>query len=74
MAQHKLRLEEVKQNPFRQSLLDTMPGSGSGGDQWRQVSGGGGDPTEDMSWGFDQTFFQRDKSEDSEDDDDYDDI
>ena len=56
---------EIKQNPFRQSLLDVKADNDSGG--------GSGDISEDMSWGFDQTFFGKD-SDDWDEDNDYDEI
>lgn len=72
-----MRLEEIKQNPFRETLLDNMPDSGLAGDhsdQRRQSPSSSGDVSEDMSWGFDQTFFQKDGAADSDGDEDYDDI
>ncbi|CAN0030467.1 unnamed protein product [Laminaria digitata] len=66
-AKLKIQLTEIKQNPFRQSLLDVKRGDNSGG--------GSGDISEDMSWGFDQTFFGKDKDDSDEDEDeDYDEI
>ncbi len=72
VRQLKLKLEEINQNPFRQGLLDSIDtaddGGGGGGG-----GGGSGDISEDMSWGFDQTFFGEEGDGDDEPDD-YDDI
>ncbi|CAN0255180.1 unnamed protein product, partial [Hapterophycus canaliculatus] len=66
--QLKLKLVDINQNPFRHELLDSAL-SGDGG------GGGGGDISEDMSWGFDQTFFGEEGDGNSGDEpDDYDDI
>lgn len=66
-GQLKLKLQDINQNPFRQSLLDTAAAADG--------SGGSGDISEDMSWGFDQTFFGEEGDGDGDDDpDDYDDI
>lgn len=72
-AKLKLKLEEINQNPFRYSLLDSAvpveDGGGSGGG-----NSDGGDTSEDMSWGFDQTFFGEEGDNNDDDPDDYDDI
>ncbi|CAN0257729.1 unnamed protein product [Ectocarpus fasciculatus] len=69
-AKLKLKLEEINQNPFRHSLLDSV---GSGEDGGGGSNSDGGDTSEDMSWGFDQTFFGEEGDND-DDPDDYDDI
>lgn len=68
--QLKLKLEEINQNPFRQGLLDSTEVADDGG------GGGGasGDVSEDMSWGFDQTFFGEEGRDGDDEPDDYDDI
>eukprot|EP00752_Nemacystus_decipiens_P012346 g10945.t1 len=65
-AKLKLKLADIKQNPFRQSLLDSAV----------SADGGSGDISEDMSWGFDQTFFGEEggDGDGDEEPDDYDDI
>ena len=62
----KIKLTEINQNPFRQSLLDVRADGNSDG-------GGSDDISEDMSWGFDQSFFGKD-SDHSDEDEDYDEI
>lgn len=65
-AKLKLKLAEINQNPFRHELLDAQGDSDSGG---------GADVSEDMSWGFDQTFFgDEGEGGGGEDSEDYDDI
>lgn len=64
----KLKLVDINQNPFRHELLD----SGISGDSSDGDGGGTGDISEDMSWGFDQTFFGEEG--DGDEPDDYDDI
>eukprot|EP00903_Cladosiphon_okamuranus_P018237 g16776.t1 len=66
-AKLKLKLAEINQNPFRQGLLDSTTAADG--------SGGSSDISEDMSWGFDQTFFGEEGAGGGDDDpDDYDDI
>lgn len=69
-AKLKLKLEEINQNPFRHSLLDVSAEDGGGGGS----NSDGGDTSEDMSWGFDQTFFGEEGDNNDDDPDDYDDI
>ncbi|CAN0022307.1 unnamed protein product [Ectocarpus sp. 12 AP-2014] len=72
-AKLKLKLEDINQNPFRHSLLDVSAeedGGGGGGGS----NSDGGDTSEDMSWGFDQTFFGEEGDNIDDDPDDYDDI
>lgn len=65
--QLKLKLADINQNPFRHSLLDSV----TSGDE----SSSSGDISEDMSWGFDQTFFGEEGDGDGGGEpDDYDDI
>ncbi|CBN78468.1 hypothetical protein Esi_0121_0071 [Ectocarpus siliculosus] len=70
-AKLKLKLEEINQNPFRHSLLDVSAEDGGGGGG---SNSDGGDTSEDMSWGFDQTFFGEEGDNIDDDPDDYDDI
>lgn len=63
-AKLKLQLDEINQNPFRQGLLEDQ-GECEGKQQ---------DISEDMSWGYDQTFFQKEGGDNSDEDEDYDDI
>ncbi|CAM9317914.1 unnamed protein product [Scytosiphon promiscuus] len=66
----KLKLVDINQNPFRHELLDSAVSGDSDGD-----SGGSGDISEDMSWGFDQTFFgEEGDGDDGDEPDDYNDI
>ncbi|CAM9400686.1 unnamed protein product [Pylaiella littoralis] len=66
-AKLKLKLADINQNPFRHSLLDSV----TSGDE----SSSSGDISEDMSWGFDQTFFGEEGDGDGGGEpDDYDDI
>lgn len=64
--QLKLQLDEINQNPFRQGLLKGREESEAGSGRNSE------DIAEDMNWGFDQSFFQ--KEGDGDDDEDYDDI
>lgn len=58
---------DINQNPFRQGLLDSAISGDDNGDS--------GDISEDMSWGFDQTFFgEEGDGEGGDEPDDYDDI
>ncbi|CAB1118246.1 unnamed protein product [Ectocarpus sp. CCAP 1310/34] len=72
-AKLKLKLEDIKQNPFRHSLLDVSEDGGGGGGGGGSNSDGG-DTSEDMSWGFDQTFFGEEGDNIDDDPDDYDNI
>ncbi|CAM9637507.1 unnamed protein product [Ectocarpus sp. 8 AP-2014] len=73
-AKLKLKLEEINQNPFRHSLLDVSAEEDGGGGGGGGSNSDGGDTSEDMSWGFDQTFFGEEGDNIDDDPDDYDDI
>lgn len=77
MLQLKLKLTEINQNPFRQGLLNSMTdGDGTVGGGASAISSDG-DISEDMSWGFDQSFFEKEGEGEGEgegEDDDYDEI
>lgn len=74
----KIKLGEINQNPFRYTLLDAPSQDGGTGAAAAAAAGVGEeeDIAEDMSWGFDQTFFGDEGGDGSggEEDEDYDDI